>query len=128
MAGKGIKKRKPDRKTAEGERREFLVHLDPRLIKILKLAALEAEMTASIVLEMALSEWLDRRMHRAKADEADDGGEKRQFLAKISVRVIKDVKLAAMYRHVTASSLVATGVTGWLARNKSRAQSPGQGH
>jgi hypothetical protein len=78
-------------------------------------------MTASIVLKMAVSEWLDCGRHRAKAGAADGGGEKRHFLAKISVRVIKDIKRAAVDRHVTGSS-------GWLARNKSRAQSPGQGH
>jgi hypothetical protein len=125
MVGKSTKKRKGGKKDAGGERREFLVHLDLRLIKRLKLAALEAEVTAC-VLETALSEWLDRG--KTRSDEAGSGGEKRQFLAKLPVRVIKDIKLAAMDRHVTASSLMSVAVTEWLARNKSPGQSFGRGH
>lgn len=124
MVGKSTKKKKPGRKAAAGERREFLVHLDPRLIKDLKLAALKGELTASSVLEVALREWLDGK--RIIGDEPEGVVEKRQFLAKISVRVVKDIKLAAMDRHKTASALVAVAVLGWLSRNKSSAQSSEQ--
>lgn len=124
MVGKSTKKKRPGRKAAAGERREFLVHLDPRLIKGLKLAALkgEVEVTASEVLETALREWLDGK--RIIDDEREGVVEKRQFLAKISVRVIKNIKLAAMDRHVTASVLVAIAVTEWLARADVEGKAP----
>jgi len=121
MAGKSTKKRKSGRKVAADDRREFLVHLDPALIKSLKLAALKTEVTASSVLETALREWLNRG--RAPGDDAESRGEKKQFLAKISVRVLKDIKLAAIDRRVSASSLVAVAVTEWLDRDGARAQS-----
>jgi hypothetical protein len=121
MVGEGKKRRKPSRKAHAGERQEFLVHLEPKLIKNLKLAALEAdiEVTASRILEDAVGDWLDR--HKSQRSKRTEGEvEKRQFLAKISVRLIKDIKLAALDRKVTASSLVAKAVAEWLARNKSR--------
>ena len=120
MAGKCTKKRKSGRKAVE--RREFLVHLEPGLIKGLKLEALQAEVTASSLLEAALQEWLDRGKTRDECSEADGGGQKKQFLAKINAWLIKEIKLAAMDRQVTASSLVAKAVAAWLTRNKSQDQ------
>jgi hypothetical protein len=69
MAGKCTKKRKSGRKAVE--RRDFLVHLEPGLIKGLKLEALQAEVTASSLLEAALQEWLDRGKTRDEGSEAD---------------------------------------------------------
>lgn len=100
------------------------------MIKGLKLEALQSEVktSASSLLEAALKEWLDRGKTQSDDEEAEGGGPKKQFLAKIDVRLIKDIKLAAMDRRVTASSLVAKAVTAWLARNKSRDQNFEQGH
>jgi hypothetical protein len=128
MVGKSTKKRKTGRKSTV-ERREFLVHLEPRLIKSLKLAALEAEpaVTASSLLETAVREWIDRGMPPGE-NSGIDGGEKRQFLSKIDVRLIKSVKLAAFDRHVKGSALVAQAVAAWLGRNRQdRNSAPGTG-
>ena len=122
MVEKSAKKRKKGRKAA-ATRREFLVHLNSRLIKGLKLAALEAEpaVTASSLLETAIREWLDRDIPPGESSEID-GGEKKQFLSKIDVKLIKNIKVAAIDRHVKASSLVAQAVAAWLARNRPQDQ------
>lgn len=49
------------RKPAEGDKRQFLATLDSELIKAIKLAAIEDEMSASEVLEEATRQWLSRR-------------------------------------------------------------------
>jgi hypothetical protein len=54
------------RKPAEGDRRQFLTTMDPEVIKGVKLAAIEDDTTASMVLETAAREWLERRGWKAK--------------------------------------------------------------
>jgi hypothetical protein len=64
---KKMEKPKPKgRKPAEGDRRQFLTTMDPEVIKGVKLAAIEDDTTASIVLETAAREWLERRGWKAK--------------------------------------------------------------
>jgi hypothetical protein len=59
-------KKKPGRKPPEGEKKQFLTTMDPGVIKSMKLAALEDDITASEALEIAAKEWLERRKSRAK--------------------------------------------------------------
>src|ERR1019366_1440625 len=125
MVDDSIKKRKPGRKAAESERWEFPVHLDPNCSKIPSPSS-EAQFPTSIELEVTFSEWLDRGKHRVKTDEATSGSEKRRVA--ISMRVFRNIRLPAMDRRVTASSHTATAITGWVALNKSRAQSFGREH
>jgi hypothetical protein len=67
---KKTEKPKPKgRKPAEGDRRQFLTTIDQEVIKGVKLAAIEDDTTASVVLEMAAREWLERRGWKAKKSE-----------------------------------------------------------
>jgi len=49
------------RKPAEGDKRQFLTTMDPDVIKAVKLAAIEEDTSASVILETAAKEWLERR-------------------------------------------------------------------
>ena len=42
-------------------RRQLLVYVEPEVIKNTKKAALDLDTTASAIVELALSQWLDRR-------------------------------------------------------------------
>jgi hypothetical protein len=59
-------KKPKGRKPAEGDKRQFLTTMDPDVIKSIKLAAIEDETSASVVLETAAKEWLERRKSKAK--------------------------------------------------------------
>jgi hypothetical protein len=48
-------------KPAEGDKRQFLTTMDPEVIKSVKKAAIEEETSASVILERAAKEWLERR-------------------------------------------------------------------
>ena len=66
LDGRGLMKepKKPllkGRKPAEGEKRQFLATMDPKVIKAVKLAAIEDETSASGILEEAAIQWLVRR-------------------------------------------------------------------
>jgi hypothetical protein len=54
------------RKPAEGNKRQFLTTMDPEVIKAVKLAAIEKETSASVILETAAREWLERRGWKPK--------------------------------------------------------------
>jgi hypothetical protein len=49
------------RKPAEGEKRQILLTMDPEIIKKIKLAAIEDDSSASVKMEEAAREWLERR-------------------------------------------------------------------
>ena len=49
------------RKPPEGDKRQFLTTMDPEVIKSVKKAAIEEETSASVILERAAKEWLERR-------------------------------------------------------------------
>jgi len=49
-----------------GRKRQFLATMDPDLIKSIKLAAIEDEISASEILEEAAQQWLDRRKTKSK--------------------------------------------------------------
>lgn len=59
-------KSKKGRKPPEGHKRQFLTTMDPEVIKGVKLAAIEDDTTASVVLETAAREWLERRGWKEK--------------------------------------------------------------
>jgi hypothetical protein len=56
------------RKPAEGasDKRQFLTTMDPAVIKAIKLAAIEADKSASEILETAAKEWIERRKSKPK--------------------------------------------------------------
>ena len=74
LGGRGLMK-KPDkskrkgRMPAEGNKRQFLTTMDPDVIKGVKLAAIEEDTTASMILETAAKEWLERRKSKARKRE-----------------------------------------------------------
>lgn len=49
------------RKPAEGDKRQFLLTMDPEVIKNIKLAAIEDDTSASEAMEEAAKQWLERR-------------------------------------------------------------------
>ena len=62
-------KKKPlrkGRKPAEGDKRQFLLTMDPEVIKSIKLAAIEDDSSASEAMEEAAKQWLERRASKAK--------------------------------------------------------------
>lgn len=54
------------RKPPEGEKRQFLTSLDPDVIRRIKAAAALRDTTASLVMEEAAKEWLDRHQDGKK--------------------------------------------------------------
>lgn len=54
------------RKPAEGDKRQILLTMDPEVIKRIKLAAIEDDSSASVAMEEAAREWLERRASKAK--------------------------------------------------------------
>jgi len=48
------------RRPPSGSKRQFLIHMDPEVIKGVKLAGIEREVTASSLVERAVKEWLER--------------------------------------------------------------------
>ncbi len=60
MTGKKKPLRK-GRKPAEGDKRQFLLTMDPEVIKNIKLAAIEDDTSASETMEEAAKQWLERR-------------------------------------------------------------------
>ncbi|WP_426532971.1 hypothetical protein [Bradyrhizobium sp. McL0615] len=51
---------KPGRKPPDGEKKQFLMSINPDVIRRIKAAAALRDKTASLVLEEAAKEWLDR--------------------------------------------------------------------
>jgi hypothetical protein len=58
---KPTKSKAKGRKPPEGDKRQFLTTMDPEVIKSIKLAAIEDDTTASLILEKAATEFLERR-------------------------------------------------------------------
>jgi hypothetical protein len=54
------------RKPPVGEKRQFLTSMDPAVIRRIKSAAALRDKTASLVLEEAAKEWLDRHQDGKK--------------------------------------------------------------
>jgi hypothetical protein len=54
------------RKPPEGEKKQFLTSMDPDIIRRIKAAAALRDKTASLVLEEAAKEWLDRHQGAKK--------------------------------------------------------------
>ncbi len=52
------------RRPPSGEKRQFLISMDPAVVRAIKVAALEDDMTASAIMEEAAKAWL---MQRAEA-------------------------------------------------------------
>ena len=62
-----VEKKKPPKrrpKYAVDDRRQFLTMMSPRIIKAIKLAALDRNEPAWVIMEEAVEEWLER--HKAK--------------------------------------------------------------
>lgn len=55
------KAQKRGRRTAVGDRRQFLTMMSPEIIKLIKLAALESDRAAWDIMEEAAIQWLERR-------------------------------------------------------------------
>ncbi|MDA9436275.1 hypothetical protein XH88_31675 [Bradyrhizobium sp. CCBAU 51627] len=66
MAGR--KQATRGRKPPEGEKKQFLTSMDPDVIRRIKAAAALRDKTASLVLEDAAKEWLDRHQNAKKED------------------------------------------------------------
>ncbi len=60
-------------------------------------------------------------MNNETASRPDETGEKRQFLVHIEADVIRRIKILAIERGVTASSLVQQAVVDFLARQSQSA-------
>ena len=54
------------RKPAEGDKRQILLTMDPQVIKAIKPAAVEDDSSASVAVEEAAKQWLERRASKAK--------------------------------------------------------------
>jgi hypothetical protein len=65
MAGKTAGSR-PGRKAPGGEKKQFLTSMDPAVIRRVKAAAALRDKTASLILEEAAREWLDRHQDGKK--------------------------------------------------------------
>jgi hypothetical protein len=61
------KPRRKGRKPAEGDKRQFLLTMDPEVIKNIKLAAIEDDTSASETVEEAAKQWLERRAKAKKS-------------------------------------------------------------
>jgi hypothetical protein len=62
-----VEKKKPPKrrpKYAVDDRRQFLTMMSPKIIKAIKLAALDRNEPAWVIMEEAVEEWLER--HKAK--------------------------------------------------------------
>ncbi len=105
------------------ERRELLIHLEPDLIRGLMLTALERGVTASSLIEEAVTAWLKRRGVRQSSRPEKAAAGKRQFLAKLPADLIREVKLLAIDAKVTASSMVGEAVGKLLEK---RTKAPGK--
>jgi hypothetical protein len=57
---------KPGRKPPSGAKKQFLTSMDPEIIRRIKSAAALRDKTASLVLEEAAKEWLDRHQNGKK--------------------------------------------------------------
>jgi hypothetical protein len=57
---------KRGRKPPDGEKKQFLTSMDPDIIRRIKAAAALKDKTASLVLEEAAKEWLDRHQDGKK--------------------------------------------------------------
>jgi predicted transcriptional regulator len=54
------KKAAPGRKAPEGAKKQFLTSMDPEIIRRIKAAAALRDRTASVILEEAAKDWLER--------------------------------------------------------------------
>jgi hypothetical protein len=61
------KAQKRGRRTAVGDRRQFLTMMSPEIIKLIKLAALESDRAAWDIMEEAAVQWLERRKSGKKS-------------------------------------------------------------
>jgi len=66
MAEKKKAAAKPGRKPPTGAKKQFLTSMDPEIIRRIKAAAALRDRTASLVLEDAAREWLDRHQDGKK--------------------------------------------------------------
>jgi hypothetical protein len=57
---------RPGRKPPSGAKKQFLTSMDPEIIRRIKSAAVLRDKTASLVLEEAAKEWLDRHQNGKK--------------------------------------------------------------
>ena len=118
-----------ERKKAKATGREgaagkvtFLAVLPAEAVKQLKLEALqrsttEKSVTASSVLEEAVAAWLkDPRNSDWKPPEEEETGEKRQFKSQMDAKVVRKLKIFAMDRGATASTVVRAAVAEALKR------------
>jgi hypothetical protein len=100
------------------EKHELLVILESGLIKEMKLAAIERDITASSVVELAVKQWLKRnRSGGHKKGHRPLVHQRKQFLATIPNGLIKQLKVIAIDTNVTASSLVEEALGQWLEFN-----------
>ena len=60
------KKRKGRKPAGGGEKRQFLATMDPELIKAIKTAAIQTDVSASEILEEAARAWLAQRKSKSK--------------------------------------------------------------
>ena len=128
MAAKRKKAKAP---VGEGAREKvkFLTVLPAEAIRQLKLEALqrsttEQTVTASSVLEEVVAAWLTVHQNLEwKPPEEEETGEKRQFKSQMDANVIRKLKIFAMDKRVTASTVVRKAVAEWLGRNNKRSQS-----
>jgi hypothetical protein len=110
------------RQPSPQEKHEFLVILDSGLIKEMKLAAIERDVTASSVVEQAVKQWLKRmRSGGHKKGNRPSVSQRKQFLATVQIKLIKQLKVSAIHGNVTASSLVEEAVRQWLECNRGQA-------
>lgn len=64
MIEKKKKAAKRGRRSPLGDRRQFLMMMDPNVIKAIKTAALEDDRAAWDVMEEAAKQWLERRKEK----------------------------------------------------------------
>lgn len=74
MSDSGEKTR--GRKGPVGEKRQFLVHVDPEVVKSVKMAALELDKTASFLVEEAVRDWLAKNADRLPAGSTQTRNDK----------------------------------------------------
>jgi hypothetical protein len=115
--GLSTKRRSAGGKRPGGGKVKFLAILPTPNIKAMKHRAIERGVNASEILEEAVAAWL--KLNRTAAPRLADkvpASEKRQFLAKMDARLIKQIKVMAIDWKTSASALVGEAVATCMSR------------
>ena len=118
--GKHAQRKTAVRKRRGGGKVKFLTVLLPDDIKAMKLRAINRGVTASeMQQQQAVADWLKlNRRSSPRLPEKVPASEKRQFLARMNAKLIKQIKVTAIDWKTSASALVGEAVATWRSLNQ----------